>query len=301
MSDEEYECDGGAVAASSAISHVPKPTETPSGLLRERARQIAVVAGQAYQLSIRTRWALALTGLLGLFAVLIVGFGGTELGPARVDAVVVSLASLATYLVPLAALAFGFDAVVGAEEDGWLGVLFALPMPRWCVVIGTYLGRAVTLAGATAIGFGAAGAIVVYFAGVGSLGLYGMLLLSAIGLGLSFLSIAVLVSTVAAEKTHALGLVLLVWVWFVFVHDLAALGLVAAFDLPAPALSAFVLSNPAAIFRVLVLQSAGATGGGFAAVYADVGLSTPVLVAAFATWCVVPVAAAGRLVRRRSV
>ena len=299
MTDNEYECDGGAVAATPGLTEaIP---EAPSGALGERIRQIIVIADQEYRLSLRTRWALALTGLLGLFAVLIVGFGGTELGPARVDAVVVSLASLATYLVPLAALAFGYDAVVGAEEDGWLGVLFALPMPRWCVVAGTYLGRAATLAGATAIGFGAAGAIVLYFAGVASLGLYAMFLLAAIGLGLAFLSIAVLISTVAAEKTHALGLVLLVWVWFVFVHDLTALGLVAALDLPSQALSVLVVTNPADIFRVLVLQHAGATGGGFAAVYADVGLSVPVLVGALVAWWVVPVSIASRLVRRRSV
>ena len=299
MNDDGYECDGGAVTATGNLT--PTMHDETSGSFGERVRQIAVIADQEYRLSLRTRWALALTGLMGLFAVLVVGFGGTELGPARVDAVVVSLASLATYLVPLAALAFGYDAVVGAEEDGWLGVLFALPMPRWCVVVGTYLGRGITLAGATAIGFGAAGLIVVYFAGVGSIGLYAMLLLGVIGLGLAFLSIAVLVSTVAAEKTHALGLVLLVWVWFVFVHDLTALGLIAALDLPTTALSTLVLTNPADIFRVVVLQHAGATGGGFAAVYADVGLTVPVLVAALVVWCLVPVAIASRLVRRRSV
>lgn len=37
-----------------------------------------------------------------------------------------------------------------------------------------------------------------------------------------------LVSTLAREKTHALGGVLLVW--FVIVHDLLALGVVAAFQ-----------------------------------------------------------------------
>lgn len=299
MSDDGYEFDGGAVTTTGNLT--PTMRDETTGSYRERVRQIAVIADQEYRLTLRTRWALALTGLMGLFAVLVVGFGGTELGPARVDAVVVSLASLATYLVPLAALAFGYDAVVGAEEDGWLGVLFALPMPRWCVVAGTYLGRGVTLAGATAIGFGAAGLIVIYFAGIGSIGLYAMLLLGAIGLGLAFLSIAVLVSTVAAEKTHALGLVLLVWVWFVFVHDLTALGLIAALDLPTTALSTLVLTNPADIFRVVVLQHAGATGGGFAAVYADVGLTVPVLVAALVVWCLVPVAVASRLVRRRSV
>jgi len=33
------------------------------------------------------------------------------------------------------------------------------------------------------------------------------------------------------------------WVWFVLVHDLIALGVVAAFELPDAVLSAFVFSN----------------------------------------------------------
>jgi len=45
-----------------------------------------------------------------------------------------------------------------------------------------------------------------------------------------------------------------VWVWFVLVHDLIALGVVAAFELPDAVLSAFVFSNPVSTFRVLVLK-----------------------------------------------
>ncbi|MDX1748081.1 MAG: ABC transporter permease, partial [Halobacteriales archaeon] len=170
MSQDGFECDGGVLTTSAQVASMSTVNETSS--LPERIRQVAVIADQEYRLSLRTRWALALTAVMALFATLVVGFGGTELGPARVDAVVVSLASLATFLVPLVALAFGFDAIVGAEESGWLGVLFSLPMPRWCIVLGVYLGRAMTLAGATAVGFGIAGTIVLYFAGVGSLGLY---------------------------------------------------------------------------------------------------------------------------------
>lgn len=125
-------------------------------------------------------------------------------------------------------------------------------------------------------------------------------LAGAVAVGAAFLAIAVLVSTLAREKTHALGGVLLVWVWFVLVHDLLALGVVAAFELPEAVLSVFVLTNPTSIFRVLVLGQLGTTAGsGFAAVLSTTGLSTPGLVAALLAWCVLPVAAAGLLVSRR--
>lgn len=266
-----------------------------------RWRQVGIVARQEYRLSVRNRWAFALTGLFAVLSVLLTVFGGSSLGPARVDAIVVSLAQLATYLVPLAALVYGYDAVVGAEADGWLDVVFALPVPRWRVVLGTYLGRAGTLAAATLVGFGLAGAVLVVDAGLVRLPLFVAFLLGAVALGAAFLAVAVLVSTVAREKTHALGGVLLVWVWFVLVHDLVALGAVAALPLPDVVLSAFVLANPADLFRVLVLQGAGATAGGLGAVLARTGLSVPVLVGALLAWCLVPVLAAGRLIRRRSV
>ncbi len=90
------------------------------------------------------------------------------------------------------------------------------------------------------------------------------------------------------------------WVWFVLVHDLLALGIVAAFRLPDAALTGFVLANPASVFRVLVLGHLGAAGGsGFAAVLAATGLSTGLLAAALAAWIVLPVAAAGALAGRR--
>jgi Cu-processing system permease protein len=264
-------------------------------------RRVAVVAREEYRLSMRNRWAVALTGLFGTLALLLTVFSGSSLGPARLDAVLLSLAQLATYLLPLAALVYGYDTVVGAAEAGWLDVVFALPVPRSRIVVGKYVGRAVTLAAATLVGFGAAGAVFVAAGGLAYVGSFAGFLLGAVGVGAAFLAVSLLVSTVAREKTHALGGTLLVWVWFVFVHDLVALGLVAAFDLHDAVLSAFVLANPADVFRVLVLATLETTGGGLAAVFAGTGLSTPVLVAALLAWCVVPVALAGRLVERRSL
>lgn len=282
-----------------ALTEVEEATSSPD--VRRLLRQVGVVARQEYRLSIRNRWALALAGLFGLFAVLVVAFGGSEVGPGRLDAVIVSLASLATYLLPLAALVFGYDTIVGAHDDGWLDVVFALPTSRARVVVGKYLGRAVVLAAAVVLGFGGAGVLLAFLAGWMAWSLLLVFLVGAVGVGLAFLAVSVLVSTVAREKTHALGLSLLVWVWFVFVHDLLALGVVAALEVSDRVVSAFVLLNPAAVFRVLVLTQVRTTGGGMAAVFADASLSMPVLLLALVAWSVVPLAAASVLVDRRSL
>ncbi|MEY7850390.1 ABC transporter permease [Natrarchaeobius sp. A-rgal3] len=263
-------------------------------------RQLLVVAETEYRLAVRGRWAIALTAIFAAFALGLTTFSGSSVSPEGFERTVASLAVLAVYLVPLVALAFGYDAIVGREESGWLHTLFALPVERAWLAVGTALGRAVVLASATILGFGIAGAFLLREFGLGGFDAYAGFLLATVGLGLAFLSIAILVSSIAGEKTHALGVSLLVWAWFVLVHDLLGLGLVAAFDLSGAAVSAMVLANPTGIFRALVLGSLGAGGdAGFATVLAESGLSSPVLVAALIAWIALPIALAALAVRRR--
>ena len=74
----------------------------------------------------------------------------------------------------------------------------------------------------------------------------------------------------------------------------------AAFDLPDVAVTAAVLTNPAAVYRVLVLDLLGAGGaGGFSGGIATPGLTPVVLSAALAAWIVLPLLAAVTLVRWR--
>jgi Cu-processing system permease protein len=265
---------------------------------RSTLQQVATVTRQEYALSVRNRWALALSLLFASLSLLVVGLAGQN-GVVRPDAIVVSLVELAALLLPLVALLFGYDAIVGSDEAGWLGMLFALPVPRRRVVLGTYLGRLAVFIGAIVVGFGVGGV---------RLGLDGLLTPAYLGLvgasvlaGASFLALALLVSTLAAEKTHALGATLLLWVWVALVHDLVSVGVIAADLVPPESLAVFVLANPATVFRVLALQSVPTVTGGMADVLVGTGLTTPVLVAALLAWSVGPVWLAGRLVRRRSV
>lgn len=271
--------------------------ESSAGGHRLPGGQVLAVAGQEYRLSFRNRWALALTGLFALLGTLLVAFGGSRVGPSDPDAFVASLVVLGTYLLPLAALAFGYDAIVGPAENGWLDVVFALPLSRSRILLGTYLGRAATLAGATLVGFGVAGATLVVRQGPVNWVAFATFVLAAVGVGCAFLAVAVLISTVVTEKTRALGLALLAWVWFVLAHDLVSLGLIAALDLPNAALSAMVVANPADVFRVLVLSQLETSGTGLAAALSGAKLSIPVLWGVLVAWVVVPVAVAARLIR----
>lgn len=255
-----------------------------------------------YRLAVKNRWAVALTGIFAAFSLGLLTFSGSSVGPEGAQRILGSLTVLAVYLVPLAALAFGYDAIVGAEDEGWLQALFALPVARWRVAVGAYVGRSIALASAVIIGFGISGVILARDVGIGAWPGFIAFLLGATGLALVFLAIAVMVSTIAKAKTHALGGVLLVWAWFVLVHDLLALGVIAAFQLPDLALEAMVVTNPAGVFRVLVLNALDASGdAGFASVMAATGLSPVVLGVAMVAWIAVPLGLAAVLIDRRRV
>ena len=287
------ETDGGVATEATNAVEFPSPSGDRSAL-----RQVATVTRQEYALSVRNRWALALTILFAALSVLVVGLAGQS-GVVRADAVVVSLVELVALLLPLVALLFGYDAIVGNQEAGWLGILFALPVPRRRVVFGTYLGRLAVLTGAVVAGFGVGG---LWMAFGGLLTTAYLQLVGAAALaGASFLGLSLLVSTLAAEKPHALGGTLLLWVWVALVHDLVSIGVIAADVVSPDWLPVFVLANPATVFRVLALQSVPTATGGMANVLAGSGLTRPVLVAALVLWTVVPVWLAGRLVERRSV
>ncbi|OIB58980.1 ABC transporter permease [Natrialba sp. SSL1] len=285
--------DGGC--ATTADVDLSQPTESGSWY-----RQLLVVAETEYRLAVRGRWAVALTAIFAAFALGLTTFSGSSVSPEGFERTVASLAVLAVYLVPLVALAFSYDAIVGREESGWLQTLFALPVDRSWLVIGTALGRAVVLASATIIGFGIAGGFLILEYGLSGFDAYVTFLLATVGLGLIFLAIGVLISTVVHEKTHALGIALLIWAWFVLVHDLLGLGLVAAFGLSDTAVSAMLLANPTGIFRALVLGTLGAASdAGFATVLAEAGLSTGLLLGAVLLWISLPLALAALAIRRR--
>ncbi|SFR85055.1 Cu-processing system permease protein [Halomicrobium zhouii] len=295
--------DGGATVTAATATNSESESATASGLRTRAAlatRQVGSLAATEIRLGLRRRWAVILVGLFAAFGMLVLTFAGSAPGPAGFERTAASLAMLAVYVVPLTALAYGYDAVVGPAESGWMEVLSALPVTRTRILAGTALGRGVVLVGGVALGFLIPGGILVSEYGPSTVPALATLLLAAAALGLAFLAVAVALSTLVREKTHALGAALLAWVWFVLVHDLLALGVVAAFDLSAGAVTALVLANPTSVYRVLVLGELGAGGtGGFASVLSAAGLSTGLLAVTLAAWVAVPLVAAAVLVRWR--
>ncbi|MFC6954202.1 ABC transporter permease [Halorubellus litoreus] len=262
---------------------------------RAASRREAVVgfARREYRVAARSRWPVGLAALFAAFTVGVVQYGASGAGASTVPAVVASVAALSTYVVPLAALAFGYATVVGPATRGELDVLYALPVPRWTVVVGAFAGRALTFTGAVCIGYAFGGAALYRVGGLDAVNAFLPTVAAAVLAGVAFLAIAVLVSTVAGEKASALGGVLLAWAWFVLVHDVVSLTAVVVLDLPASALAALVAANPADCLRVLGMAGVPSASGAAGALGAT-AVSVPVVVVALLAWITLALAAAAR-------
>lgn len=262
-------------------------------------RQIGIIAGKEFRDRIRNRWVLSVAVVFTAFALLIAYFGAAQAGAVgfrSIELTIASLVSLVIYLIPLIALILGFDAIVGERERGSLDLLLSLPITRVELVLGKYCGLAGALTVASIAGFGVAALALAPQLTASALFHYVGFVLSAILLGGAFLSIAVMLSVFAADRTRASGLAIAAWFFFVLVFDLLLLGalVLTSGDYGGAVFPYLLLLNPADIFRVLNIFSLEEvrTFYGLATVFPEALSHPAALGAMMVAWIVGPLAVA---------
>jgi len=142
---------------------------------------------------------------------------------------------------------------VGERERGSLDLLLSLPITRLELLLGKYLGLAAALALSTLAGFGMVAVLLSRQMSWASMYHYFGFMLSSVLLGLAFLSLAVLLSVLARDRTRASGLAIATWFFFVLVFDLLLLGVLVGSGgrFGGEAFALLLLLNPADVFRIL--------------------------------------------------
>jgi len=261
--------------------------------------QILTIAGKEFRDRIRNRWVLAIAVVFAAFALVIAYFGTAQQGTVgfrSIEITIASLVSLVIYLIPLIALILGFDAIVGERERGSLDLLLSMPMTRLELILGKYLGLSTALTLSTVAGFGLAGVAMANQMDTNALMHYSGFILSSVLLGMSFLSIAVMISVFATDRAGASGLAIAAWFFFVLVFDLLLLGaLVATGGVYGGEIFPYLLLlNPADVFRVLNIFSMEDVRAlyGMATVFPE-QLAEPVLLGSIMlAWIVTPLSIA---------
>jgi Cu-processing system permease protein len=218
--------------------------------------QIGTIAGKEFWDRIRNRWVLAVALVFTVFALAIAYFGGAQQGTVgfrSIEFTIASLVSLVIYLIPLIALILGFDAIVGERERGSLDLLLSMPITRFELLLGKYLGLSAALAFSTVAGFGLVAVVLSTELSLGALLHYFGFMISSVLLGMAFLSLAVMVSVFAADRTRASGMAIALWFFFVLVFDLLLLGalVVTGGSYGGEIFPYVLLANPADVFRIL--------------------------------------------------
>lgn len=262
-------------------------------------KQIFTIAAKEFRDRMRNRWVLAVTLVFTIFSLVIAYFGGAQQGAVgfrSIEFTIASLVSLVIYLIPLIALLLGFDAIVGERERGSLDLLLSLPITRLELLLGKYLGLAAALTLSTLVGFGLVA--VLLYQHISWAGLYHYIgfMISSVLLGLAFLSMAVLMSVVARDRTRASGLAIAMWFFFVLVFDLLLLGILVGTggSFGGDAFAWLLLLNPADVFRILNVFSLDdvRTMYGLASIVPPSLGSPLVMGGVMAAWIVLPLAVA---------
>jgi Cu-processing system permease protein len=273
--------------------------------------QVWNIARKEFSDGLRNRWLLAISLLFAVLAVGIAWLGAAasgQLGFTSIPATIASLASLATFLVPLIALLLAYDAIVGEDEAGTLMLLLTYPLSRGQLLFGKFVGHGLILALATLIGFGCAAlAIAVLVADV-DLGLlvwaFGRFMLSSTVLGWVFLAMAYVLSSKASEKSSAAGLALGLWFLFVLVFDLALLALLVLSQgkFNPDLLPWLLLLNPTDVYRLINLSGFEGSGSavGVMSLGGDLPMASGLLWACLLLWVAAPLLLAYGVFRRRA-
>ncbi|MEX2628855.1 MAG: ABC transporter permease subunit [Tistlia sp.] len=259
---------------------------------------LLTVAGQEIRAGIRNRWVVATTLILAALALSLVLLGSAPAGTTGASptaVVVVSLATLSIFLVPLIALLLSFDAVVGEAERGTLLLLLAYPVARWQVVLGKFVGHTAILALATVVGYGAA-ALLLFLrdaAEPGDWAGFAGLIGTSILLGAAFVALGSLASIAVRERATAAGLAVALWLVFVLIYDSALLGLLVVDQgqvVSGGLFDALLLLNPTDVYRLINLTGSGAASllSGMSAPGEADQLSTKLLYGALCAWILVP-------------
>jgi len=212
--------------------------------------------------------------------------------------------NLVLLIVPLTGLVLGVTSIAGSAET--LALMLAQPVRRREVLIGRFVGLGAALTAAQALGFGGGGVVVALNAGVAQIP--GFLALTALSIGLGWLTIAtaLMIAALWSDRLQAMSAALLLWLAMVIAYDLAVLGATALMrgtPLQAVLFPALLL-NPVDLTRVLVTIAvgSGALFGPTAAVLAGMfgsGAGLALGIAVLIAETVIPLAIAVRVFDRR--
>ncbi len=160
---------------------------------------------------------------------------------------IISIMSIIMIMVPLVSIVFSTTYFYNGYE--FIELLIAQPMSRRIILMGEFMGIAISLVTAFIIGVGVP--IVIFSATKTG----AVIIISGITLTLIFISLAVLGSVATRDKAKGIGIALMLWFYFSIIYDAMILGILFVFsDYPLDkAVIVLASLNPIDLGRIIIL------------------------------------------------
>ena len=172
---------------------------------------------------------------------------------------IASLMSLSIYLIPLISFILGYDSITGEEEDGTMPLLLSSSASRSEIYLGKFIGLTVVISIAVFVGYGISGVIILLKESISHIAGYFTFVFSSVLLGISFLSIALLISSFTRSRTASITISVFLWFFYIFIYDLLLIGILVATKGKAAfinnaVIGGFLLVNPADVYRLFTIS-----------------------------------------------
>ncbi len=274
-------------------------------------KSIYAIAKKEFLDNYRNKWIIAITIIFLILTLVISYFGvlGSE-GWTDLTATISGMMFLVQWLIPIIALMLGYASIVGEKEKGSLSLLLSYPVERGEVIAGKFIGLGSVLALSILIGFGGAGLIIALNVSGIQWGEYLIFIASAILLGLVYISLAMLFSTVCNKRSTALGGSIFLWFLFAMIWGVILVGIVIANygidtlsneDWTAPTWYYIIsMINPISSFQLLVSLNIASISTEMPGVLPTF-YTTPIIATVLILWILIPLIVAYILFQRKDL
>jgi len=178
--------------------------------------------------NIRNLWIIILTAIFTMLVLIISYFGSMGHGWQDLDATISVMMIIVYFLVPIIGLILGYAAVNREVESGSMNSLLTFPVDRWEVVIGKFLGLGGVLSFCIFVGFGISGLIIGLNVPNVDYGSYLFFIFSTILLGLVYMSLSMMFSTIFKNRSSSIVMAIFLWFFFAMIWNFIVFGLIFA-------------------------------------------------------------------------
>jgi Cu-processing system permease protein len=216
-------------------------------------KNILIIAQKELNDALRNRWLQLYAGAFGALALAIAWLtlsGPGIYGPVGFGRAAANLINLVILIVPLMGLTLGASSIAGEREKGSLSYMLTQPVSRLEILLGKYVGLALSLMVAVLLGFGISGLLLAFRGGAVQVGNYVSLVGLSFLLGLVALSLGFLLSVITRGSATATGSAIFLWLSLVFLTDLGIMGTAVVLELHIRDVFLLSLLNPLQVFKL---------------------------------------------------